>query len=203
MQTASGTALDNWINWIVVLPAPGSKFGGWAASTNTGRTSITGVAPHGVFVADAGQVTSDVVLGFGIGRGDWVPVGLPGAPAVPSLAPLPALSPPASYSWMDAYTGQGNELNDDSSVTRSGGPYAVLGSCYNAAAMRIGMAQPTPAGHGPLRITISGHTIGAITCDGQQHELAVPRSLLRHLGVLIGIDSSMLTSWQVDFGRAH
>jgi hypothetical protein len=84
---------------------------------------------------------------------------------------------------------------------RPGGPYAVLGSCYNAAPAEYGMAHPGPGGHGPVRVTINGHIIGAITCDGQQHELAVPHSLLRPHGIFIGRWCSMLTSWQFAFGR--
>jgi hypothetical protein len=199
--SASGTGFDNW---IVVLPAPGSQFDGWAATTNAGRTSITGLAPHGVFVADAGQVNSDVVLGFGSGRGDWVPVGLPGAPAVPTLALPPAIVPPASFREISRLTGQGSQpAAQDMTVTASGGPYAVLANCYNALPNGYGIGRPTPGGHGRLLIMINGHHVGSVACDDQQHELMIPRSMLRPHGEMTTAASSSLTSWQISFGRVH
>jgi hypothetical protein len=202
--SASGTAIDNWDNWIVVLPAPGSRFSGWAATTNAGRTSITGLAPHGVFVADVGQVTADVALRFGSGPGDWVPVGLPGAPAVPSLASPQALVPPASFQMISSMTGQGTQPSaQDLSVTASGGPYAVLANCYNALPNGNGIGKPTPGGHGRLVIMINSHRVGSVLCDDKQHELTIPRSMLRPHGEMTAAASSSLTSWQISFGRVH
>lgn len=202
VQVGSGTAFDDW---IVVLPAPGSQFSGWAATTNAGRTSITGIAPHGVFVADAGQVTSDVALSFGSGRGDWVPVGVPGStPSVPTLVSPPALVPPASFHWISSFTGQGSQpAAQDMTVTASGGPYAVLANCYNALPNGNGIQQPTPGGHGRLVITINSHRVGSVACDDQQHELTIPRSILRPNGEMTAAASSSLTSWQISFGRVH
>jgi hypothetical protein len=44
VPTASGSATDNW---MVILPAPGSTFRGWAARTNAHGTSVTSVAHPG------------------------------------------------------------------------------------------------------------------------------------------------------------
>jgi hypothetical protein len=200
-QSASGTGTDNW---IVVLPAPGSPLTTWGARTTASGADITGVDSPGVYVAKAGQITADVLLGFGARRGQWAPVGIGGAAATPSLAP-PALTPPASFGEMSGVGGQGSSpsLYDESFATRSGGRYAVLASCYNAPSGQAWWAHPAPGGHGPLHILINRHSIGTIACDGQQHELAVPRSLLRRHGVFIGASSSKLTSWQLAFGRPH
>ena len=91
-QSASGTGTDNW---IVVLPAPGSALTIRGARTNAGA-DITGIHSHGVYVSNAGQITADVLLGFGAGRGQWAPVGIGGAADTPTLAP-PALTAPASF----------------------------------------------------------------------------------------------------------
>jgi hypothetical protein len=188
-------------NWILVLTAPGGELTSWTAVSGNGRTEITGVTSQGVYVHDVGPVTAAVMLTFGRWR-EFVPVGIGGASAAPSLAPPALRPPPGSFRAVVSYTGQGSALNEYLSVTRSGGPYAVVGSCYNTTPMAHNPTASRASGHRLLRVTVNGHSIGAITCDDQQHELAVPRSALRPRGVMVGWTGSAMTSWRVAFGRA-
>jgi hypothetical protein len=79
----------------------------------------------------------------------------------------------------------------------------VLVSCYNAVPNGVDAGPSTPGGHGPLQVMINGHRVGSVPCDLQQHELTVPRSVLRPHGIIISAASSSLTSWQISFGRVH
>lgn len=199
--SASGTGTGSW---IVVLPAPGALMGTWTSTTGAGGVAVTGARSSQVFTANAGQLTTDVLLWVGAARTRVVPVGIGGVAAMPPLTPPEALTPPGSFREISSATGQGFELNQDSSISRSGGPYAVLGRCYFTRLVdQAGTARSMPSGHGPLTITINGHNIGTIACDMQQHELAVPRSLLRPQGDSVGIVGNELTSWRVAFGRVH
>jgi hypothetical protein len=201
LPSASGVGADTW---ILVLPKPGAVFGNM--STNSTATStVTEVKSSPGFVAtDIGQIQSDVVLGFGGARTQYVPVGIGGNAAVAPLAPPPALQPPASFQMISSWDGQASSPGEnDLSVTAAGGPYAVLASCYNALPIGVGAGPPTPGGNGPLRIMINGHRVGSMPCDSQQHELGIPRSMLRPHGIMITASSSSLTSWQISFGRLH
>ncbi len=197
--SASGLGTDTW---IVVLPAPGERLGLWAAGRSAGAFDITGVQSAGVFVAKAGQVQSDVVLGFTGARAESAPVGIGRHAAVVPLEAPPATVPPAAFHEISGLTGQGSEPSEsDLSVSATGGPYAVLGSCYNAAANSYDGARPAPGGHGRLQIIVNGHPVGSVRCDEQQHQLSIPRSALRPHGIMISAASSGLTSWRIAFGR--
>jgi hypothetical protein len=208
LTSASGVGADTW---ILVLPKPGAVFGNMstnstATSTVTTATStITAVkSSPGFFAADIGQIQSDVILGFGGARTQYVPVGIGGNAAVAPLAPPRALQPPASFQMISSWDGQASSPGaNDLSVTAAGGPYAVLANCYNALPNAVDAGPPTPGGHGPLRIVINGHRVGSLPCDSQQHELRIPRSMLRPHGIMITASSSSLTSWQISFGRVR
>ncbi|MGO8957860.1 MAG: hypothetical protein ACLQFR_10880 [Streptosporangiaceae bacterium] len=186
--------------WIVVLPAPGLQLDTWNSVSSAGGVAINGIQSSGVVATDVGQLRADTVLGFGGARTEYVPVGIGQMAALAPLAQSAlVLRPP--FSAISSWTGQGNQMDGGPRPAPYGGPVAVFGSCFNAAPDDYGMARPTPAGHGRLRITINGHILGAITCDRQQHELTVPRSMLRSHGFMIEMGSSALTSWQLAFGR--
>jgi hypothetical protein len=185
-------------NWIVVLTAPGVSTVRWYAPGNMrGRSAEKS---DGLVIADAGQVTGDVVV---CGNGPWgacgtVGTGFTGPAAVPALAQSRPPTPPAAFGPVLGWTGQGNETNEDASFTVSPGRYQVLATCYNAVAI-----QPyAPGGHGPLQVTIDGHAIGAITCDNMPHALTVPRSVLR-TPLWVAMSSSNLTAWRVEVGTTH
>ncbi len=199
--SASGKRIDNW---IVVLTAPDTRLRSWSAAI-PGRGYGGGVVhPAGVYVANVGQVTSDVILTFASHGRTHIPVGIAGhAPEVPALAPPPALTHPASFHPVFSQPGQGNQTDDIGGETASAGPYAVLGRCYNAPPIVFNGLPTGASGHGPLEITINGHSIGTIACDGQQHDLTVPRSLVPRHRMFFGKRSSAMTSWQIAFGRTR
>jgi hypothetical protein len=178
-------------NWIVELADPDVRSMSWFAPTPSGVHWRTVRTSDGLAVANAGQLTGEVRL-TGLTAGDGlkpvadVPVGVPGHPAVPTLA-TPTLNLPSSWAPI-AYSSQGNETNEYSGFRATGRSYAVIAECY---------------GLRPLGITINGHKIGTITCNDQQQHLNVPLSLLHRHTLWIAMSSSELTAWSVAFGSTR
>lgn len=122
---------------IAMLTAPGVGSLSWHASTPIGYRGGGSAKSDGLYVANTGQVTGDVML---CGAGGWSgcePVGASsGGTYVPSLAPSQELTPPASFSEIVGATGQHDESDDYLSFALSRGSYAVFATCYNAAPCR-------------------------------------------------------------------
>lgn len=187
-------------NWMVVLTAPGVGRLGWQETTASGNHQVSSATKNGLVIADTGQVTAAVRLtGIWTAAGNVltgdVPVGVPGAgPGVPQLAQAQALTPPASFSLADSFTGQGDMTSEDSGFSAAGHQVVVLGLCY---------------GPQPLRIQVNGHVSGTIACDSQQHQLDVRAAALHgpdragDYQVMIHVATSNLSSWQVALGTAR
>jgi hypothetical protein len=179
-------------NWVVLLTAPDVRSVHWFEATTSGVRRPSVRTQDGLVVADAGRLTSQVELtGLSTGRGFVslrdVPIGIPGqrGAAVPDLASPPAPTVPGSLTFVAGWAAQGDQQDEDSSFAPGRGQYAFLATCY---------------GPQRLRLTVNGHAVGTISCDGQQQQqLRVPRSALHGHGIMFGIDTSELTSWQVDF----
>ena len=132
--------------------------------------------------------------------GEDTPVGIPGAPDVPLLAP-PPLRAQASFNEIVGLSGQGNEQELDSSFAPSRKAFAIIATCYNASPTQ-GVPAPSPGGTGPLRVVVNGHGLPPIDCTSGQQMLTVPHSHLRSHNLVIQVRSSDLTGWQVAFGAA-
>jgi hypothetical protein len=182
-------------NWVVLLTAPDVRSVAWFAATASGTRRPTVRTQDGLAVVDAGRLTSQVELtGMSTGRGFVplrnVPIGIPGKPGatVPDLASPPAISVPGSLASIEGWSAQGDQQDEDSSFALGRGQYAFLAVCY---------------GPQRLRFTVNGHAVGAVRCNDEQQQLTVPRSALRRHSIMFGIQTSNLTSWQVDFASVR
>jgi hypothetical protein len=180
-------------NWMVLLTAPDVARVSWYERTTGGRRLLSMPTAAGLAVTDTGQVTGNIELtglstSHGTIRLDHAPVALPGNRIqVPQLAKPPALSLPRSFSPLIGGTGQGNETELDSSFRQALRPYAVFGICYGPA---------------PLGVQINGHSIGSIACDSVTHQLSIPAADEHGYGhqLMLGLNSSNLSSWDFQFG---
>lgn len=194
-ESASGLSVDDW---IMVMTSPAVERISWygptvasGAHSNSGR----------LVLANLGQLNGDVMLRVPGNPGQDIPVGIPGAPDVPVLAP-PALTAPASFHELQSSTGQGNATDVDSSFAPSRHAFAVIAICRNASPTQ-GVPAPSPGGTGPLRVSVNGHALPPVECSGGQQRLTVPRSHLRSHNLVVQMRSSGLTAWQVAFGTVR
>jgi hypothetical protein len=140
----------------------------------------------------------DVMRSTAGDNGKNIPIGIPGAPDVPVLAP-PSLTAPASFKEIFGSNGQGNEGSVDLSFAPSRKAYAIIATCYNASPTQ-GVRAPSPGGTGPLRVSVNGHALAPVGCTSGQQMRRVPHSYLQSHKLAIQTTGSGLTAYRVAFG---